>query len=80
MFDSTWNFQNRTIIFFGDFDGGDAPVLASGNNKVYWFSCENRYADMDEHDWCSYTLADFKGKYYNCETEDDFIRLAKKVR
>jgi len=76
-----WNFANRTIIFFGDFDGGDAPVIASWKNKVYWFSCEgDRYTDMDEHDWCSYTLADFRGKYYDCSSEEDFIRLVKKVK
>lgn len=73
-------FNRRTIIFFGDFDGGDAPVLASRHNKVYWFSCEDRYSDMDEHSWCSFTLADFRGKYYKCTSEEDFLRLVRKVR
>lgn len=76
-----WQFMGRTIIFFGDFDGGDSVVEASRKNKVFWFSCEgNRYQDMDEHSWCSFTLSDFRGKYYDCETEDDFLRLAKKIR
>ncbi len=74
-------FSGRTIIFFGDFDGGDAPTEASRRNSVYWLSCEgDRYADMDEHNWCSYTLADFRGQYWPCETEDDFLRLAKRIK
>lgn len=76
-----WEAKNRTIIFFGDFDGGDAPVLASKNNKVYWLSSEgDRYYDMNEHDWCSFTLADFKGFYFNCLNEDDFFKIIKKIR
>jgi len=76
-----WQWQNRTIIFFGDFDGGDMVVKASWKNKIYWFSSEgDRYKDMDEHSWCSYTLEDFKGYYYDCENEDDFIKLTKKIR
>jgi hypothetical protein len=76
----SWPFTGRTIIFFGDFDGGNNVVEAAKKNKVYWFSCENRYADMDGHDWCSHTLADFRGKYYRCEAETDFLHLAKKIR
>lgn len=76
-----WPFRGRTIIFFGDFDGGDAVVEASRINKIYWFSCEgDRYRDMHEHSWCHYTLADFRGHYFDCGTEEDFIRLARKVR
>lgn len=76
----SWNFRGRVILFFGDFDGGDYPVLASLHNKVYWFSCEDRYDDMTEHDWCSFSLADFRGHYYQCMNEFDFLKLAKKVR
>ena len=74
-------FYNRTIIFFGDFDGGASIVRLSKKAKVYWFSCEERYDDLDEHDWCEgYTLKDFKGVYYKCYNEDDFIKLIKKIR
>lgn len=75
-----WQFSGRVILFFGDFDGGDYPVLASRKNKVYWFSSEDRYTDMDEHNWCSFTLKEFRGKYYMCLNSSDFLSLVKKVR
>ncbi len=76
-----WNelFQSRIIIFFGDFDGGDSVVEASWKNTVYWFSSENRYVDMDEHSWCHYTLADFKGEYFECYGVEDFMKNVKKI-
>lgn len=75
-----WRLKGRTILFFGDFDGGDAPVIASRQNKVFWFSCESRYSDMNKHNWCRFVLADFKGKYYECLREEDFLSKAKKIR
>jgi hypothetical protein len=74
-------FKNRTVIFFGDFDGGASLVQLSQIAKVYWFSCEERYDDMDEHSWCEgYKLSDFRGKYFPCFNERDFLFLAKKIR
>jgi len=74
-------FKNRVVIFFGDFDGGASLVDLSRIAKVYWFSCEERYDDLDEHDWCDgYTLRDFKGSYYECISEADFMRLVKKIK
>jgi len=75
-----WPFVRRTIIFFGDFDGGNSVVEAAKKNTVYWFSCEDRYDDMDEHSWCAYRLADFRGKYYACHNNQDFLRLVRRVR
>ncbi len=75
-----WEMKGRTIIFFGDFDGGDALVFAARRNQVYWFSCEDRYEDMTEHPWCHYSLADFRGHYYSCAKEEDFFRLIRKIR
>ena len=79
--DPAWFFSGRTIIFFGDFDGGDAVVEASWKNKVYWFCSEGgRYPSMREHPWCSYPLSRFRGRYMDCVDEDDFIPLWRKVR
>ena len=75
-----WEMRGRTILFFGDFDGADAPVIASRRNKVYWFSNEGRYEEMNEHNWCSFSLADFRGKYHECFDEQDFLKIAKKIR
>jgi len=75
------HFKNRTIIFFGDFDGGASLVKLSQIAKIYWFSCEDRYDDLDEHNWCEgYRLRDFRGKYFPCFNERDFLSLAKKIR
>lgn len=73
-------FAGKTVIFFGDFDGGDSIVKLSKVAKVYWFSCEDRYDDMDEHSWCNFRLSDFRGKYYKCFNEQDFVKLCKKIR
>jgi len=76
-------FKNRVILYFGDFDGGDTPTELALENQVYWFSNEDRYDDMDEHSWCSYTLQDFfarGGKYFEVFNEEDFIWAVRKVR
>ena len=79
--DPSWKFKGRTIIFFGDFDGGDAVVEASWRNKVYWFCSEGtRYPSMREHPWCSHTLSQFKGHYFLCRNDDEFLNLWRKVR
>jgi hypothetical protein len=75
-----WSFSHRTIIFFGDFDGGDEVIKASRCNKIYWFCSETRYPDIRLHPWCSFTMKSFKGHYYPCITDEDFIRLLRKVR
>lgn len=78
--ETDWRFQRRTIIFFGDFDGGDAVIGASLSNKVYWFSSETRYPDIRQHPWCSLSMKAFKGYYFSCISEDDFIPLLRRVR
>lgn len=75
-----WPFSHRTIIFFGDFDGGDEVIKASKRNKIYWLCSETRYPDIRLHPWCSFTMKSFKGYYYPCITDEDFIRLLRKVR
>jgi hypothetical protein len=78
--DGTWSFYRRTIIFFGDYDGGDTVIESSWDNKIYWFSSEgHRYPAMSLHPWCSYSLKQFYGKYYNCNSENDFFTLIKKI-
>ena len=79
--DTSWGFHGRTIIFFGDFDGGDAVVESSWHNKIYWFCSEgDRYPSMAQHPWCSYPMSYFHGRFYDCVDDDDFLRLWRKVR
>jgi hypothetical protein len=77
---SSWTFYRRTIIFFGDYDGGDTVVESSWHNKIYWFSSEgHRYPSMILHPWCSYNIKHFNGKYYKCNRKNDFFTLIKKI-
>jgi len=78
-------FFNKTIIFFGDFDGGASLCELSKKANIYWFSCERRYEELDEHSWCRglYLKKDFhsyKARYYPCFNEKDFINLIKKIK
>lgn len=77
---TAWNFSRRTVIFFGDFDGGDVVIRASRRNKLYWFCSENRYPDIQVHPWCTLTFKSFRGRFFSCTAEEDFIRLLRKVR
>jgi len=70
----------RKVLFFGDFDGGASLVELSQRAKVWWFSCEERYEDLSEHDWCKgYTLQDFKGIYLPCRNEQELVKLVSKL-
>jgi hypothetical protein len=35
---------------------------------------------MAQHPWCSYTMRYFRGRYFDCNNDDDFLRLLRKVR
>lgn len=59
----TW--KNTTIIYVGDFDGGNAPYyLAKAGATVIWFCPEGRYDDTREHDWCSFSLREYPKNVY----------------
>ena len=72
---SKWQlFKNRTIIFFGDYDGTNIVSDASKCNSVYWLNPDlERYRSMH---------ADkvFKGKLFACTSEKDFMRLVRKIK
>ena len=66
-------FKNRTIIFFGDWDGRKIIYEACKHNTVYWLNPEysDNYFDcppyVDTH-------------HYQCRNEEDLIKLIKKMR
>ena len=72
---SKWQlFKNRTIIFFGDYDGTRIVAEASKCNSVYWLNPDleryrSRHADKV-----------FKGKLFTCTSEKDFMRLVRKIK
>jgi len=55
--------RNRIIIYVGDYDGADTPVVLSWRNTVYWICNEIRYRYFREHDWTNYDEDDFKGVF-----------------
>lgn len=75
-----WPWRNRTILFLGDFDGGDSVIEASWRNRVVWLSCEERYKDTSEHNWCRYTLAQFRGRYFPCTSPGDLLQIIRRLR
>ena len=65
-------FRNRTIIFFGDYDGNRILAKSSKYNNIYWFNPE--YYRNSRHD------RGYTGHHYLCRNEDDLIKLIKKMR
>jgi hypothetical protein len=69
----------RTIIYVGDFDGGDTPVELSWRNTVYWIAPEDRYRRFREHNWMHYDESRFKGffiRVFGLEEMFDALRKA----
>jgi len=64
-------FKNRTIIFFGDYDGRRIIRKASKHNTIYWFNPDRIRS--------GYTKG-YTGHHYQCRNEDDLIKLIKKMR
>jgi len=65
-------FRNRTIIFFGDYDGNRILAKSSKYNNIYWFNPD--YYRNSRHD------RGYTGHHYLCRNEDDLIKLIKKMR
>src|SRR3990167_8302134 len=78
--------RNRTIIFFGDFDGWEIIKRCAQFNKLYFFNCAEYEEDcltyeQRENQRARWGLDRFKGKhFFPCREEADFMQLAKKVR
>ncbi len=69
----------RTIIYVGDFDGGDTPVRLSWQNTVYWIAPEGRYRRFTSHDWMHYDEQWFKGFFIRVFTLEDMFDAMKKA-
>ncbi|MEM4049297.1 MAG: hypothetical protein QW750_08500 [Zestosphaera sp.] len=71
------NLKNRVIVYIGDYDGGDVPVILSWSNKVYWFCNETRYKNFRAHDWMHYSERDFKGMFFKILDDNDLLQALK---
>jgi len=71
--------RNRKIIYVGDFDGADTPIILSWYNDVIWVCPEERYIRFLEHDWVHYDESKFKGAFLRVFTLQELFSAFKKL-
>jgi len=71
--------RNRKIIYVGDFDGADTPIILSWYNDVIWICPEERYIRFLEHDWVHYDESRFKGAFLRVFTLQELFGAFKKL-
>jgi hypothetical protein len=71
--------RNRKIIYVGDFDGADTPIILSWYNDVIWICPEERYIRFLEHDWVHYDESRFKGAFLRVFTLQELFSAFKKL-
>ncbi|MGC8773253.1 MAG: hypothetical protein ACP5RJ_07350, partial [Conexivisphaera sp.] len=49
------------VIYFGDYDGANTPIMLSWTSRVFWVCPETRYLRFREHDWVEYDEESYKG-------------------
>jgi len=71
--------RNRKIIYVGDFDGADTPIVLSWYNDVIWVCPEERYLNFLDHDWVHYDESRFKGAFLRIFTIQELFSAFKKL-
>jgi hypothetical protein len=71
--------RNRKIIYVGDFDGADTPIILSWYNDVIWVCPEERYIRFLEHDWVHYDESRYKGAFLRVFTLQELFSAFKKL-
>jgi len=71
--------RNRKIIYVGDFDGADTPIILSWYNDVIWVCPEERYLNFLDHDWVHYDESRFKGAFLRVFTLQELFVAFKKL-
>ena len=71
--------RNRKIIYVGDFDGADTPIILSWYNDVIWVCPEERYLNFLDHDWVHYSEDKFKGAFLRVFTLQELFSAFKKL-
>jgi len=71
--------RNRKIIYVGDFDGADTPIVLSWHNDVIWVCPEERYLNFLDHDWVHYDESRFKGAFLRVFTLQELFDAFKKL-
>ncbi|MCS7136927.1 MAG: hypothetical protein NZ941_00985, partial [Candidatus Caldarchaeum sp.] len=71
--------RQKVVVYVGDFDGANTPILLARQNRVYWFCPETRYKRFRSHGWVSYSEDEYRGMFFRVFDLDDFqnaLRLA----
>jgi hypothetical protein len=71
--------RGRKIVYVGDFDGANTPIVLSWSNDVIWICPEARYRRFESHDWVHYREEDFKGAFLRVWTLDEMFNALRKV-
>lgn len=75
-----WDFSQRVVLAFGDFDGIDIICEASKlrGNRIYWFSCEERPEVLNFGR--EKLVTHFKGVYLPANNMEQLMKAMRRVR
>lgn len=75
-----WQFRNRVVLAFGDFDGIEHICAASQRrgNRIYWFCCEERPAVLESNR--ETFVHGYKGHYFPATHLKSLMRQMARVR
>jgi hypothetical protein len=71
--------KGRRIVYVGDFDGANTPIILSWSNDVIWVCPEERYRRFRSHDWVRYDENYFRGVFIRCWTLQEMFQGLKKI-
>jgi hypothetical protein len=71
--------KGRRIVYVGDYDGADTPIMLSWFNDVIWICPEERYRRFRSHDWVHYDESYFKGVFIRAWTLQEMFQGLKRV-
>ena len=70
---------NKKIIYVGDFDGANTPIMLSWHNDVVWICPETRYRRFLSHNWVHYSEDKFNGVFIRAYNLDEMFQGLKKI-
>jgi hypothetical protein len=71
--------RGRRVVYVGDFDGADTPVVLSWANDVVWICPEARYRRFESHDWVHYNEESFRGAFIRAWTLEEVFSALKRI-
>ena len=69
----------RKVLYVGDYDGADTPILLSMRNQVIWICPEARYRRFRSHDWVHYDESDYRGAFLRVYNLDEMFYALRKL-